>query len=842
MIVEKPDKSLRLCIDPKPLNKYICREHYSIPTSNDITSQLTGKCIFSVIDMKDGFWQLQLDDESADLCTFNSPFGRYRFNRVPFGISSAPELFQRKSYEIFGDIPGVEIYFDDLIIGGVDEKSHDIALKEVLDRARINNVKFNWKKFQFKLTEVTFLGQIISAEGIKPDSHNVRAILELESPQNKTEVLRVLGLLKFFSKFIPNLSQLTTNLRELTKKYVQFKWEDRHELELNTLKALITKSPTLRIFDPKLPITIQCDASSEGLGCCLLQQGHPVAFASRCLTNTEKRWAQIEKELLAIVFACEKFHYFIYGYNVTVHSDHKPLIPIFSKDLDKVTARLQRMLLRLLKYKINIIYLPGKDMVIADILSRSSIKDSVQDDSEMEYVVHALYNNIPMSLEKKAIFKKEIESDPVLSQVKSFCQTSWPVSYKNLTKDLKLYYKLKDFIYLSNDLIFLENKVIVPAKLRKEMLNLIHESHFGVEKSKRRARQVLYWPNLSRDIEDYISKCQVCQLNRKSNQKESLINRELPSRVWQYLFSDFFEYNGKNFLLIVDAYSNWIEVTSTKTKTADDVINFCKNKFMQFGVPDKFYSDNVPYNSNKFKTFAKEWDFELVFSSPHHHQSNGLAERYVGIVKDMLKKSKSNNDLTVPLMEYHTTPIPKMGYSPSQLFLHRILKTKLPTSEKSLQPVVIDPIEIQNLLQDRQLTQKKYYDKTAKDLPKLNKGDNILIQKGKTWEKGKIKDVVNDRSYVVKNSSGNIYRRNRKYVNKSHLPEDSYELAYDFHLDFDGNIDNREPGTSSSVPDTDYSSAISAETNMDIPRKSRRLRKRPTYLKYYQCGSTTDSD
>nr|CAI5851190.1 unnamed protein product [Callosobruchus analis] len=785
MIVEKPDKTLRICIDPKPLNKYILREHFQIPTNSDIISRLTGSSIFSVIDMKEGFWQLQLDDYSADLCVFNSPFGRFRFNRLPFGISSAPEIFQKKIFEIFGDIPGVQVYFDDIIIFGKDENSHDKALVEVLDRALKNNVKFKFGKLQYKLDKVNFLGHIISKDKIMPNDENIKAVHAIESPNNRSEVLRILGLVKFFSKFIPNLSELTKNLRYLTKKNIPFSWTSDHEKELLNLKSLITSSPILRIFDTSLPIVIQCDASSEALGCCILQEGHPVAFASRCLTESEKRWAQIEKELASIVFCFEKFHNYLYGFDVTVQTDHKPLVAIFSKGLDNVTARLQRMLLRLLKYRITITYLPGKDMVIADTLSRSYIKDEVLDDPEMEYIVHSLYNNVAMSQERKQQFIKEIDCDIDLSQVKQFCITSWPEK-RDLTSSLKLYYKLKDDIYLSNNLLFLNAKVIVPYKLRKEMLALMHETHFGIEKTKQRARQIFYWPGMSSDVEQFIYKCEVCQTNRRSQQKETLVPHEMPSRPWQYIFSDFFEFQSKNFILLIDSYSNWIEVEQTKSKTAEEVINFCKNKFKQFGVPEIFFADNVPFNSSKFREFARKYNFEVRFSSPHYHQSNGLAERYVGIVKNMLKKCTTLKDLPVFIMEYHATPLPNMKYSPSQLFLNRLLKTKLPVSDKLLRPMTIDHKQIQHNLKCKQAIQKANYDKTARNLPALEIGDNVLIQQNKTWKKGKVVDKVNDRSYIVKDEFGSTLHRNRRFLIKhklnSNLSSTQYDLLYDFDL------------------------------------------------------------
>lgn len=271
LLVEKRDKSLRICLDPRPLNNNICREHFLIPTAETIISQLTGKNIFTVIDMKEGFWQLSLDKTSSDLCTFSTPYGRYKFLRMPFGLSIAPEIFQKKLFQIFGDINGVNIYFDDIIISASTEIEHDQIVEEVFNRAIKNNIKFNFAKLQFKLSEVKFLGQIISEHGIRPDDKNIRAIQEIQSPKNKKELLRILGMLKFFSKFIPNLSKNTNNLRNLTKNNVEFIWCNEHENELNYLKQIITNKPILQIFNPKKQITIQCDSSSKGLGTCLLQ-------------------------------------------------------------------------------------------------------------------------------------------------------------------------------------------------------------------------------------------------------------------------------------------------------------------------------------------------------------------------------------------------------------------------------------------------------------------------------------------------------------------------------------------------------------------------------------------
>lgn len=330
-IVEKPNGQIRLCLDPTALNSCIRREHFLIPTAEAIISRLSNKAIFSVLDLKNGFWQLQLERNSSDLTTFMTPFGRYRWNRVPFGINSAPELFMKSMVRIFGDIPNVEIYFDDIFIAGADIEEHDATMERVLLRARENNIKFNKEKIQYRLEEVKFMGQIIKKNTVKPDSKYSDAIMNLTVPQNKTDVMRLLGMFKFLARFIPNLTTRSTNLRELTKIDSPWSWEEKHKKEFEDLKEIICKSPTLRIFDPKLPLVIQTDASKDGIGCVLMQNEQPVAYGSRSLTASEKKWAQIEKELLAIVFACEKFHHFIYGRSVIVQSDHKPLETLVKK-------------------------------------------------------------------------------------------------------------------------------------------------------------------------------------------------------------------------------------------------------------------------------------------------------------------------------------------------------------------------------------------------------------------------------------------------------------------------------------------------------------------------------
>ena len=222
MVVEKKDGSLRLCLDPKDLNKAIKREHYKIPTMEEIAAEFTGKIVFSTLDLKDGYWQIQLDEDSSQLCTFNTPFGRYRFTRMPFGIKSASEVFQKRNEETFVGISGIHIVADDIIIAASSIKEHDEILTQVMERAKDCNVVFNLNKLQLRVREVKYLGTIVTPEGIKPDPTKVQAIIEMAPPTDKPGIRRLLGMINFLAPHIPNMSTVTAPLRCLLKSDALF--------------------------------------------------------------------------------------------------------------------------------------------------------------------------------------------------------------------------------------------------------------------------------------------------------------------------------------------------------------------------------------------------------------------------------------------------------------------------------------------------------------------------------------------------------------------------------------------------------------------------------------------
>ncbi|XP_046750294.1 uncharacterized protein K02A2.6-like [Diprion similis] len=382
-------------INVLPLSTYRKLKNKPSMTQTKTTNQPYGEDS-KILDLKDAFWHIKLDNKSSELCTFNTPLGRYKFNRLPFGISSAPEVFQKACHKIFSEIEGCEVYFDNLIIAGRTEKEHGEILNKVIDQARRCGLKFTKNKIQYKATEVKYVGHKISKEGTKPDPSHIQAILEMPKPENKADLMRLL----------------------------------------------------------------------EKFGSVYGQEGHPISYASRSLTETdnETRYAEIEKELLAVIFGVTKYHQYTYGRLVKIETDHKPLEAIFQKDITKVSARLQRM---------------------------AYLKTHTEDDPELSYIVHTPTNNIPMTnAKKKEIFEAATNKDRTLKTLKQLVYRGWP----------KHKYQLPD-------------EDLVPDTLQQPMLNLIHEGHLGIEKCKLRARDIMYWRGMTGDTESTI---ELIELNNKT--------------------------------------------------------------------------------------------------------------------------------------------------------------------------------------------------------------------------------------------------------------------------------------------------------------------------------------
>ena len=834
VVVKKKNGKLRVCLDPRDLNRAIKREHYQLPSRDEITAQFAGAKYFSKLDASSGFWQIELDDESSKLCTFITPYGRYRFLRLPFGICSAPEVFHKIVHNLFAHVPGVNTMMDDIIVWGSTQEEHDTRLKQVLEIARKTNLKLNKEKCEFNVKQLTYIGDLISEKGVQPDPKKVAAIRNMERPKCKQDVQRFLGMINYQGKFIPDLATKTAPLRHLLNKKNQWMWEDAQENAWCLLKNALTEEPVLHFYDSTKPTKASADASKNGLGAVLLQQHDqnwfPVAYASRAMTDAETRYAQIEKELLAITYACERFHQYIHGQQVEVETDHKPLIPLFTKALCDCPLRIHCLLIRVQRYDLKVSYTPGKFLYTADALSRAVDPEADMDaerEEDIKIYVETVIQTLPVTTDRRSQLVEETLKDKTLQELLGVIREGWPDNKQQCPHSVREYWNVRSELSEAKGLILKGSKIVVPATMRALMLNKIHEGHLGIEKCKRRAREVVYWPRINQDISDMVQNCHSCLMYKPNQQKETLKPHAVPNRPWEKIAADLFTLNNKDYIVIVDYYSQFIELRTLSTTSSKTVITHMKEVFSRQGTPCELVTDNGPqFASREFQEFAKEWDFKHTTTSPYHPQSNGLAENAVKIVKNLIRKCQhSGQDVYKALQIYRSSPL-ESGKSPAELLYNRRLRSNLPIMDNLLDPQHVDPQLVKERKEGHKAKQKTQYDKHARDLTELNIGDHVRLQDMHTnrWsQSGVIRKKLPNRSYLVEISNREVRRRNRRHLRLTRRDDRSQQsMQRNSDLDDDNETTPRQPAE---PPDNSAQPTSSVRTT-----RSGRISKPPNRL------------
>ena len=640
----KKSGELRVCIDPRALNEVLRREHYKLPVMEDVLPKLKGASLFSICDLESGYHHCELDKESSLLTTFATPFGRYRWLRLPFGLKVSSEIFQKRLHQVLEGLEGIQCIADDILVYG-DEKTHDDRVRKLLERCQTLGIRLNKTKCQFCLPQFDFMGHIVSKDGLKVDPKKVEAVLEMSPPINREEVERFKGMVNYLSKFVPKLSDIMQPIVALTRKDVEWNWSQVQDKAFAEVKRLLTQTPVLVYFDPKKQLVIQSDASNGGLGAVLLQDGHPIGYTSRTLTDAEKRYAVIEKEMLSMVNALEKWHQFTYGRPVLVQTDHKPLESIVKKPLDKAPKHLQSVLIRALAYDITVEYKRGKLMYIADTLSRACLPHDKEDCCKEFESVNSI-DFILITCNRFEEIKRETLQDSALQKVKDVKLRGWPNSKSELPPEVSPYFNFRDELTVSDELVLRGERVVIPKQLRPQIKRDIHIGHTGVEGCLRRARESVYWPSMNAELKEMVLSCETCRCCEVSHAKEPLMSHEIPQRQWQKIGTDLFSLNGRDYLITVCYFSNFWEIDrlhDTKSKT---VISKLKVHCARYGIPEEIVSDNEPqFSSVDMAKFMEAWGIMHKTISPYNSKSNGKVESAVKTAKRMLKKTvKSGED------------------------------------------------------------------------------------------------------------------------------------------------------------------------------------------------------
>ncbi|UYV83879.1 K02A2.6-like [Cordylochernes scorpioides] len=708
VLVAKPSGKLRICVDLSILNQNILREIHPIAVVEHTLAQLKGAKLFTKSDANSGFWQIPLSSESSALTTFITPFGRFRFKRLPFGISSAPEIFQKRMGQILEGLEGTLCHMDDILVYGSCQEEHDKRLETLLTRLFKSGLTLNKDKCKFVVTTIKFLGHQIDPNGIQVDPKRKRAILEFPKPRSVKELKHFLGMVNFSARFVPNLAEISHPLNKLLSKKEEWIWEDDQDRAFDQIKKRVA------LYDPSLPITVLADASSFGLGAVIWQTKdglrQVIAYASRTLSETEKRYAQIEKEALAITWACEKFKQYIQGLVITLETDHKPLVPIFtSKNIDDLTPRIQRLRLRIMRYSYKIIHTPGKNLIVADALSRSPrMKVGTQElEEELCAYVQQVVSFMLISDVRVKEIKESQDNDQVIQNIIKYTQEGWP-ERTNVSMSESQYWPAKDNFSVENAILLKGSRYVIPENIRKGLLQRIHEGHLGIVKYRERAKGSVWWPRITSEIEEMV--------------------RTYP------------------------------EIARLENMTSASVIVHCKSIFARHGIPLEVRSDNGPQFGSLFKEFAQDYGFTHVTSSPRYPQSNGFIESFVKMFKERIGKSR---DPYLALLAYRATPLAN-GFSPAELNMGRRIRTTIPTPTKQDQPPTLKNLKNQEAIQREK--QKYYFDraKGVRELPPLDVNDRVWLTDHKT-SGVIISKADTPRSYMVDTPRGRV-RRNRFHL------------------------------------------------------------------------------
>jgi len=359
-------------------------------------------------------------------------------------------------------------------------------------------------------------------------------------------------------------------------------------------------------------------------------------------------------------------------------------VSLLKKPIDKIkNNRLRRLKIKTLPYTFVLEYVPGLKLNIADLLSRNIVHTTLEVDSEMTDVVHTVQiaPELLISARKVKLYQMETLNDEALSLVLKYYKNGWPKNInRNITGEIKHFFKLRYDITVQDDLVYLDNKIIIPKNLRKTILTLLHETHLSAHKQKFLAKSIFYWLGINSDIFNFVEDCSLCQKFKRNQIKQTLINHEIPKAPFLKIGMDIAEYKGSNYLIVVDYYSRWLEIIEIRHKDSSTIISKLKPLFSKFGIPVEIIADNMPFSSREFLKFGNDWEFEVNTASPHYPQSNGLAEKGVGIAKKILQKCKEEGqDTELYLLNYRNSNVPNLDFSPAQLLLNRNLRSKLPT-------------------------------------------------------------------------------------------------------------------------------------------------------------------
>ena len=728
VLARKKNGDLRFCIDLRKLNNRTVKDAHALPRIEDSLDSLNGATIFSSLDLKSGYWQVELEEDSIPLTAFTvGPLGFYECCRMPFGLCNAPATFQRLMESCLGELHLQQciIYLDDIIIFSRTPEEHIERIRNVFEKLSQAGLKLKPNKCDLFKKEITYLGHVVSAKGIRTDESKIQAIKDWPQPKTVTEVRSFLGFTNYYRKFVYKYAHVARPLNSLIagenakKKRQKVTWNDECEQAFQKLKEICTNTPILAYADYKKPFRLNTDASTSGLGAVLYQKQDDdservIAFASRTLTKTERNYDAHRLEFLALKWAVtERFHEYLYGGRFEVYTDNNPLTYVLTSA--KLDAASQRWVASLANYDFKIHYRSGKSNADADGLSRIPWDLEEVEDFELPIVTQCMIttelntlppvmptivNNLQIQWERRRTrsdWQFEQGADENIGRILDLIVNK--KSHKlnrDDTPEFKALWKMKKNLELIDGLLYRRifstrmgmavHQFVLPEKFRKTVVEICHDDygHLGTDRVTQLLQDRFFWPKMSEDVKRHITSCDRC-IRYKQPQEREKLHPITASYPFELIHMDFLKIGGKddkykNILVITDHFTRFATAFVTNSESAPTVAKILVHQyFPAYQWPEKILTDQGGcFESLLFKNILKLTEIKKLRTSPYRPSTNGQAEKFNSTLLRMLgtlpNSEKPNWAEWVPTLvhAYNCTISKVTGYSPHYLMFGRL--------------------------------------------------------------------------------------------------------------------------------------------------------------------------
>lgn len=709
-LVPKANGEFRPVVDYRELNKKVVLRSIPLPDLHSCFGWFRGAKFFTTLDLNQAYNQIPLTEDSKPITAFVTDWNLFEFNRVPFGLATGAAVLSQLMDSVFSDIKFkfVYHYLDDLVIYSKSAQEHLEHIREVLVRLRQAGLTVNPGKVVFACSAIKFLGHVVSGEGVSINPERVEVITQFPTPRNVKQVARFIGMANFFRKFIDGFAEKAAPLNELRRKGATFVWGPTQESAFEALKEALRSAPVLTLPNFNEEFILQTDASASGLGAVLLQgqNGRKViAYASRSLSELEKKYSVYELEAMAVLFGMESFRYYLEHREFILETDNKALSWVLARP--RKTGRIARWATRILAFKFSVNSIRGSDNVIADCLSRmwneSGDDDAGEDGNHKTElpIVAPILTQIPQLFRNIKEFQ---ESDPHLGQVK---------------KDLREGRQVKPYV-LKDDVLCCrirkgqELKIAVPTELVPLIFKYFHESpvggHLGVYKTREKIRQSFIWKGMDKEIRKRIQGCETCAISKPpQNSQVGFLASHVVQKPFQRMYIDFVgplprSKAGNKFVLVcVDAFTRFVWLVPSGGATTQIVINKLQNIFGTFGPPETLVTDNATaFTSNQFKEFCLGLGIKHITTTPYYPNPS-YAERLNRNLRSALiayhhnDQSGWDRSLHWLMIAFNTARHESHKSTPSQLLLGYGVRTPL-SNLWSIDDLLPERLEPQGLI------------------------------------------------------------------------------------------------------------------------------------------------